>query len=78
VTPDHREQQETSPQRRRDADDVDDDADKDKPESEAVAVSWVDSKTPRDKVAVEQLKAQLPDRSDGSRSARPGLVTRAS
>jgi len=71
VSPDHREQ-ETSLQRHHD--DVVDDDDKHRPRSDPVVVSRVESKTPRDRVTVEQLEAQLPDRSDGSRNVGPGSV----
>ena len=67
VTPRRREQPEPSSKRRDDADD-----EKPKPRSEAVVVSRVESKTPRDKLTLEEIQAQLPDRSDGSRNVRPG------
>jgi len=73
VTPRHREQPETSSQRHHD-DVVDDDKPKHKPRSEAPAVSTVETKAPREKLTLEQLQSRLPDRSDGSRNVRPGLV----
>ena len=53
---------------------VGDDKPKHEPRSEAVMVSNVETKTPREKLTLEQLQSRLPDPSHGSRNIRPGLV----